>query len=167
MMRSVAVIICTYIKDSPLFLDEMLTSLLNAKLPKDFNLRVYLHVDGLITDKHESVLSKYNIYKRVDSFESIGLARGLNKLINLIEDEDYIFRMDADDIIVHDRFIKQIEFMDENKDIDISGGSIIEFVNCTENHVFERSYPKVNLDDYLLKASPFAHVTVCFRKGFF
>lgn len=166
-MRNIAVIVCTYINDSPCFLDEMLTSLSNAKLPVNCNLRVYLHVDGKVTGKHEDIILKYSIYKRIDSPESIGLARGLNKLINEIENEDYIFRMDSDDIVINDRFIKQIEFMDSNCEIDISGGSIKEFIGKSDCTVFERCYPKENLDDYLLKASPFAHVTVCFRKGFF
>ncbi|MDE1478537.1 glycosyltransferase [Xenorhabdus bovienii] len=166
-MRYIAVISCTYLGDSPAFLDEMLSSVFKAKLPNEVELNFYLHVDGILTKKHEEILSKYNIYKRVDSPYSVGLAHGLNKLILMLENEDYIFRMDSDDICSEDRFVKQISFMDTNSTVDISGGSIEEFIGNTLNIVAKRVYPSSRLENHLLKCSPLAHVTVCFRKGFF
>lgn len=166
-MRSIAIISCTYIKDSPSQLDEMLQSVFSAFLPENIQMRFYLHVDGVLSDLHEDVLSKYNIYKRIDSSLNLGLAKGLNKLISNLECEDYVFRMDADDICLNDRFIKQIKFMDENKNIDFSGGYIKEFIGNIDNIVTTRTYPLKDLPEILFKGSPFAHVTVCFRRCFF
>lgn len=166
-MKHIAIISCTYNGDSPEFLDQMLLSVTTAILPDNITFRIYMHIDGEISSEHETVLNKYNIYKKVRSSSSVGLAHGLNKLISLLEDEIYIFRMDSDDISTNDRFIKQIHFMDKNPDIDISGGSIKEFIGKESNIVSFRSYPTTDLGNHLLKGSPLAHVTVCFRYNFF
>lgn len=166
-MKHIAIISCTYNGDSPEFLDQMLLSVTTAILPDNIAFRIYMHIDGEISSEHEAVLNKYNIYKKIRSSSSVGLAYGLNKLISLLEDEVYIFRMDSDDISTNDRFIKQIHFMDKNPDIDISGGSIKEFIGNESNIVSFRSYPTTDLGNHLLKSSPLAHVTVCFRYNFF
>ncbi|WP_300180642.1 glycosyltransferase [uncultured Aliivibrio sp.] len=166
---NVAVLICTYCKDSNEHLNEMFASVFASDLPTGINVRLYLHIDGEICIEKEKVISNYPIYKILKSSNNVGLAKGLNKLIATIEDESYLFRMDADDLQASDRFINQIEFMEENTGIDFSGGSITEFEGNQLNVVQKRSYPSLQegIISTVSRSSPFAHVTVCFRKGFF
>jgi len=130
-------------------------------------LRMYLHVDGIITSDIENIINEFSFYEVITSTTNVGLARGLNKLILSLKDENYIFRMDADDICCKERFKIQIKFMESHPELDFSGGSIVEFTGEQNNICQKRVYPITALDEYIIKASPFAHVTMCFRRGFF
>lgn len=72
-------------------------------------------------------LKLLNEYKEKDSRikvivneRNIGLAMSLNKAIELAKGE-YLARMDADDISLPDRFIKQVEYMDAHPEIAVVG----------------------------------------------
>lgn len=168
-MRAIAVLTCVYEGEIDSFFEEMLQSLFSANRTENVEIRLYLHVDGAVSSKKHDLIKKYPPYKVVYSEHNVGLAVGLNKLINVREDECYFFRMDSDDLIVADRFIKQIEFMDNNQVLDMSGSAISEFLDIPSNIVAKRTYPKSEEDikRHMLKGSPFAHVTVCFRADFF
>jgi glycosyltransferase involved in cell wall biosynthesis len=76
----------------------------------------------------------------------------------------YIVRIDADDTSPIDRIEKQVEFMNENPDIVISGGKI-QICNHIMQPLNVRSY---NLTDAAVRASlfrysPFAHPAVIYR----
>ncbi len=47
-------------------------------------------------------------YKIIKNKYNMGLAKTLNKLIEVLEDEEYIFRIDADDICRSDRVQKTL-----------------------------------------------------------
>jgi len=166
---NIGVLICTYHRDSNQYLDDMFRSVFSSEIPQDCNLRVYLHQDGEICSEKSDIISRYPIFKILRSEKSVGLAKGLNKLIAVTEDEDYYFRMDADDIQSSDRFVHQIGFMETHPNVDFSGGGIKEFEGDITNVVQERFYPKTQegIVSCISKSSPFAHVTVCFRAGFF
>ncbi|PTO65216.1 glycosyltransferase [Vibrio splendidus] len=166
-VRTIAVISCTYFGDSVAHLDRMLSSVFGALLPENYRLNFYLHIDGKISDEHMATISRFPLFKVITSASSQGLAIGLNKLVDELEGEDYIFRMDADDVCLRERFINQIEFMEQNRCVDLLGGGIFEFIGSENNVVNTRNYPRLDLMGYLEKASPFAHVTICFRNGFF
>ncbi|QYJ95160.1 glycosyltransferase [Shewanella spartinae] len=167
--RNVAFIVCVYNGDNSVFLRESLDSIYSQKLPKCTGLKVYLHVDGDVGEDIESVIKQYPIYKLLRSKKNVGLAKGLNKLIDSLEDEAYIFRMDSDDLCRPNRVIEQINFMDSNGQVDFCGGSISEFIKDKSNAVTTRQYPEnmARIVPTFLTSSPFAHVTICFRGDFF
>lgn len=167
--RSVGFIICVYRGDRVEFLEEMLQSIDEVVLTEGCELRVFLHVDGEISSDCERVIEKAKLYKVVRSAENVGLAIGLNRLIPFLTNEDFIFRLDADDLMRPERIIKQMAFMDKNPQIDFCGGSIDEFNNNKENVVNSRKYPldMKSIKKTFPKSSPFAHVTICFRNDFF
>jgi hypothetical protein len=168
-VRYIAILICIYDGELESNFEQMLVSLTEAITPSDIEMRLYLHIDGEISIAKQSLIDKFSPYKIVCSSENVGLAKGLNKLIDVIEDESYFFRMDTDDLILPHRFIKQVEFMDNNPSIDMCGGGISEFIGHKENIVATRTYPKcsASIKNHMIKGSPFAHVTVCFRNDFF
>lgn len=129
-------------------------------------IKIYLHIDGLISNELRDYIDKSNMfYKIITSKQNLGLSKGLNKLFDALENEKYAFRMDSDDISLNDRIYKQLSFMEENPKIDFSGGSISEFIGEINNIQSVRKYPleMPEIKNSLAKASPFGHVTVCFR----
>ncbi|MFA0038818.1 glycosyltransferase [Vibrio sp. 10N.261.52.A1] len=165
---SVAVLMCIYGGDSITQFKEALESITIKQNAVDESIHVYLHIDGEISKELDEYINRCGlIYKKVVSENNVGLASGLNRLIACLEDERYVFRMDSDDISLPERLLKQISFMDSNPTIDISGGSICEFIMSKDNIVTTRRYPTDHLSiaNVIHKFSPIAHVTVCFRKS--
>lgn len=164
----IAVLMCVYAGDSIENFRQSLKSIYGANVDHDCTLNVYLHIDGVVPKEYEEVLSDFSLFRIVRSEDNVGLAKGLNKLIGCLADEKYIFRMDADDVVIKDRFKKQIAFMESHPEVDFCGGGIQEFVGDGEV-VNIRWYPEEHNEivKYLPKGSPFAHVTICFRQGFF
>lgn len=163
---NIAILMCIYKGDSLDYLKESLESVTLKQENIDLDkVRVYLHVDGDINEEIRNYIDDNSlIYKVLKSEVNVGLAIGLNKLLDVLCDEKYIFRMDADDVSVSDRLFKQISYMEKNPSIDASGGSISEFIGEKTNVVSLRNYPLNKVDIYkkILKASPFAHVTMCY-----
>ncbi len=52
---------------------------------------------------------RHGIHKTVRNESKLGLARSLNRLLDSLEDEDFVFRMDSDDYSHTDRISRQVE----------------------------------------------------------
>ncbi len=89
-------------------------------------------------DKTSDIIRTFND-KRIKYFyrEPVGLARQLNFAIEK-SNAKYIARMDGDDISRKDRLIKQIEFLEKNKDIDIVGTNF--YYIGENNEVISKKY---------------------------
>ncbi|WP_301361561.1 glycosyltransferase [Stutzerimonas nitrititolerans] len=164
---SVAVIISVYFNDQVSHFEQAVSS-----IPTDVEgepVHIYLHVDGALKPDLNAAIDRFKFYKILRSSSNVGLAAGLNKLIASLEDEWLVYRMDSDDINLSNRFKDQYDFMMSNPDVDILGGGIVEFVGGLDNVVFKKNYPENDGDirSKIFKSSPFAHVTVCFRRRFF
>lgn len=162
-----AFLICIYKYDDVEHLKEALHSVKTAADITDYDVRIYIHIDGEVSHEHLAVVEGEEPYKIVKSDNNVGLAVGLNKLIESLEGEDYVFRMDADDICCFERISIQLDYMEANSEVDLIGGAIDEFVGDRSNIVAHRDYPEIAQANYLPKGSPFAHVTICFRGNFF
>ncbi|KAF9658584.1 glycosyltransferase [Tenacibaculum mesophilum] len=166
---TIAFIITVYKKDKLKYFKEAIETIVNQDYGFQ-NINIYLGVDGELSNEVDDYINE-NIkffYKIIKNKENKGLAFTLNRLIETLENEYYIFRMDSDDVCYLDRATKQVNFMEKNPDILISGGAIEEF---SEEHGMQmiRTYPKnsVKAKKYIYKASIFAHPAVCFKKDFF
>lgn len=166
MAVSISVLMSVYNKEIPEYLDSAMKSIWDDQTTKPNE--VVLVKDGPLTkelnsiiDEWETKLSKTLIVVSLD--KNVGLAKALNYGLDRCTGE-LIMRMDTDDISRPFRFGKQLEFMNNNPNIGISGMATSEFYengNRTEN-----IYPSENdlLKSMLHKASPFAHPTVCYRR---
>jgi len=164
----IAFIITVYKNDKLDYFKEVINSIANQDYGFE-NINIYLGIDGELPTNIENYFeNSKQFYKIIKNENNKGLAFTLNRLIDILEDEEYIFRMDSDDICTLDRVSKQVDFMQKYKNISILGGSIEEF--GTDGIVkMTRTYPK-NTDEakkFIAKASIFAHPAVCFRKSFF
>ena len=168
-MSTLSVLMSVYKNDNPFFLNQALTSIWDNQILKPNQLVLVL--DGKLSDRLNEVIDNWvfklgNNLLIVKNRDNIGLTKSLNKGIPHCNSE-YIARMDADDISDSKRFMLQVEFLNMNKNIDVVGGSILEFNH--NNKKFKRIFPR-NQKEILKKiaiASPFSHPTVMFRRKVF
>ena len=82
---------------------------------------------------------------------------------------NYIAVMDTDDISMPDRFQKQVDFLDKNKEIDVVGTFIAEINEKDEVLKELVKFPLTHIEmlRFFKKRDPIAHPTAMFRKSFF
>lgn len=167
MMKKYSVLMSVYIKENPVFFRESMDSMLNQSLKPD---EIVVIEDGKLTKELYEVLDeyelKYKCVKRYVNDNNIGLGLSLKRGVLLCENE-YIARMDTDDIAVLERCERQVDFLNQNKNVSIVGGQICEFVETTNNIVGKRVVPENNdqIQKFMKKRCPFNHMTVMFRKS--
>lgn len=163
-----SVLMSVYKNDSPIFLKEALDSIYEnqLKLPDE----IVIVFDGPLTNELYNVLnefkkSKKNIVKYVSQKENKGLGEAL-KIGTEYCTGDYIFRMDSDDISDKKRFLRQMEFIENHKDVDVVGTDIAEFdLNIKEKTRIRRCPENHNgIVRMCKKRNPMNHVSVCIKK---
>lgn len=161
-----SVLMSVYYKENAVFLRDCLDSIYSSTLRPG---EVILVEDGPLTNELYEVVSHYKEKKalktvRLESNKGLGIA--LN--IGLKECKyELVARMDADDICEPERFMKEYNYLIENKDTVMIGGSIIEYTEDLLTVIGERSVP-VSHEEIINKCylrNPFNHMTVMFRKS--
>ena len=156
----VSVIMSTYNRYD--YLSEAVESILNQTY-KNLELIIVLEKSEN-QDKIEKILTKY-IDKRIKIIKNskkLGFPASLNIGIDAAKGV-YIARMDDDDISLPTRIEKQVIFMEENKDIGISGTAAQTFGIYTNplNVITDPEELKI----ICLLKTPFIHPTVIMRKS--
>jgi glycosyltransferase involved in cell wall biosynthesis len=124
MKLSVLVPVCK--TDKQIF-KECIDSILNQTF-KDFELIVLNDDPKDYQDNYKELLDNYKD-DRIRYFtngDNLGSSASMNKLLNLARCE-YIAICDSDDISLPDRFMKQVTFLDEHKEIDVVSAIIEKF----------------------------------------
>ena len=121
-MKKVSILMPMY--NSEKYITESINSILNQGYE---NIELIIVDDGS-TDLSIKIVEKYSdsrikLYKNI---ENKGLPYTRNKLLNLATGE-YIALLDSDDIALENRIKIQVEFLENNKNIDIVGSSAIIF----------------------------------------
>ena len=167
MTIKIATLLSVYRGDSGHKLSVALDSILQQKLGEDVESRLYVAVDGPVSSEVDCALEmrRPNIYRILRLPSNQGLAAALNALIATLEDEEFVFRMDADDRSEIHRYQIQLDHFYRFPDTDILGTDIIE-VDEAGGCVRRVSYA---LDHgqaltALCRGVPVAHPTVCFRR---
>lgn len=170
-MSRVSVILPVY--NGQEYIEEAVNSVLEQTY-KDFELLCIY--DNGTNDKSPEILKKIASYdNRVKVFnikEKRGLVEALNYGISISQGE-YIARMDADDICMKNRLEKQIEYMDEQRNIDILGTYIDVIGNIDDNakKIYKKCFnSKIDINNNELDAldhTIVAHPTVMMRKNIF
>ena len=112
-------------------------------------------IDSYSSDSRVHVIRESNRMKFVPA---------LNKGLKLASGK-YIARMDGDDIALPDRFEKQVNYLEENKDVAVLGGhmNIIDENDAIKSERLYATTDKAFLK-YAIFRNPIAHPTVMFRK---
>lgn len=165
-----SVAICVYGKDSPIWFDMALDSIVVNQSVKPSE--IVLVVDGPVPESINQVINKYericekNIQLKVIRFsQNKGLGIALKVAIENCSNE-LIARMDSDDIAVQNRFEIQLNNFDINE-MDICGGQIEEFIDESSNIVGRRIVPESDkeLKEFMKIRCPFNHMTVMYKKS--
>ena len=157
-----------YHRDNAVYLKEALNSIFDQSiLPTE----IILVKDGLLSQELNSVIDyfveKYSSVKIVELLDNQGLGRALNEGLKYCSC-DLIARMDADDISMPERFVKQIAFMNSHPDIDCLGTWAIE-IDDDGKEYFRKKMPITHEEclELFKKRDCMIHPTVMFRRSYF
>ncbi|EMX6284613.1 glycosyltransferase [Providencia rettgeri] len=154
-----------YSKENSRHLYECLTSILNnAIIPN----QVVIVFDGPIDSLLKKVVSQFRDILYIDIIElkeNVGLGNALNEGLKHCSN-NWVFRMDTDDLCTPNRFMKQIEYLQENPNISLFGSCTEEFDSSMSNSLGLRKVPTSHneIKQYTKRRNPFNHMTVAFRK---
>lgn len=170
-MSKVAVILPVYKKDKVEYLRLSVESILSQTY-KDCHL--YIGIDGSVSNdliEYLQLLDKRLEVTVIWFEENRGLACVLNDLlyICLKNGYEYIARMDADDISIHDRLEKQMNYLISHPEVDVVGGAITEIDEEGNSRNKTIVYPETPdaCRAFFSKRNPHAHPAVLFKKSFF
>lgn len=161
-----SVLMSLYDKEKPEFLTECFDSLTKQTLLAD---EIILVLDGQINANLQQVVSDFKTQlplKIIALEKNIGLGQALNAGLEQCSNE-WVLRMDTDDICVATRFEQQINFIQNNPTIDVLGGQIIEFEQDISHGKKSRNVPILHDDivNYAKFRNPMNHMTVAFKKS--
>ncbi len=158
-----SVLLSVYEKEKSHYLEKALESLVAQTLPPD---EVVLVQDGAITEGLEAVIATYQHslpIKQIKLKENQGLSKALNAGLQHCKNE-WVARMDTDDIALPERLAVQAETIRNNPELDIVGS----WATTIDEKGTKKTLLKVPLSDARIKklvwSCPMIHPTVCFKK---
>ena len=163
-MEKYSVLMSLYKKEHPDYLRLALDSMLNQTVKPN---EIVLVEDGPLTDELYKVLDEYDDYlTRVKNPTNLGLGLALDKGLEVCRNE-FVARMDTDDISKPDRCEKQLRRFEEKPELSIVGSHIDEFVGDTGNIISQRRVPtdSESIYNFAKKRSAFNHPAVMYRKS--
>jgi glycosyltransferase involved in cell wall biosynthesis len=161
-----SVLMPVYHKESPVHLRQSLDSLAAQTVPAD---EVVIVEDGPLGEPLDAIIAAYKKNLSIVSLRlpvHVGLGAALRAGLYICRGE-YVARMDADDICVPDRFERQMNFLECNREVDVVGSAIAEFEqDCSAPRAI-RLLPAAGpaLLRFAKSRTPMNHVTVVFRKA--
>lgn len=166
-MTQVAVLMALYGGDEVAPFERALLSVLNQSLPDQHTLHVYLGIDGPISPALEAVVDFYSarLHTISRSATNVGLASTLNRLIASRGDEEFFFRMDADDVSLPGRFAAQLAELASRPEIDIIGTAIRECHSDGSSRIVRFASGPEDARRRIDRRVPVAHPTVCMRRN--
>ncbi len=159
----VSVLMCVF-NEQPGFLRESIDSIL-AQTFRDFE--VVLVDDG--SDRSETIelLAQYRDRdERLQIVRAVhqGLTKSLNAGLKLCQG-DYVCRHDSDDWSEPSRFLKQVTFLDRNREVGIVGSNVV--LHCTNgDSLWATGFPEnaAQIKNAFLTENPFCHGATMFRR---
>ena len=156
-----------YYKEKPEYLQLALESVINQTVKPN---EIVLVEDGKLTEELQAVITKYqqnypDIFKTYALQQNQGLGKALNFGMQKCSNE-FIARMDTDDIAEPCRFELQIKEFAQDKELMLCGGQIAEFADKPTEITSYRSVPRKHNEilNFAKKRNPFNHMTVMFKK---
>tara|TARA_B100001939_G_scaffold345323_1_gene361609 strand:+ start:538 stop:1323 length:786 start_codon:yes stop_codon:yes gene_type:complete len=160
-----SLLLSIYKKNTNEELNRCFDSIRNQKyIPEE----IILVIDGLIDESVFFDIKKWSEVLPIKTFNletNMGLAYALNYGIKLCTN-DWVFRMDIDDVCANDRFLKQINIINSNPSIDILGGNILcfeSFPNFFSGRIVPNTYKKILR--FMKYRNPINHPTVFFDRN--
>jgi glycosyltransferase involved in cell wall biosynthesis len=128
---------------------------------------IILVIDGPVEESVFFDIKKWSEVLPIKIFRldaNMGLAYALNYGMKLCAN-DWVFRMDIDDVCAKGRFIKQINIINSNTEIDILGGNILcfeSFSNFFSGRTVPSTFKKIR--KFMKFRNPVNHPSVFFNR---
>ena len=168
MPNKYSVLMSVYNKENPIYLRESMQSIYAQTLPTD---DFVLVCDGPLNDELDQIIDemKQKFQERLHVYrlaENKGLGIALNYGMQKCKNE-YIARMDSDDISRVDRCELQMETFTRYPDISVLSGTINEFELVPNKSTGKRKLPSnyESIKLYSRKRNPINHPCVMFKKS--
>lgn len=163
-----SVLMSVYKGEKTEYFKPSMDSVLSQSLLPD---EIILIRDGMVYEELQEAIDFYlkkfpSLFSYYPFDENRGLGLALAYGVEHSKN-NLIIRMDTDDICEHDRFEKQINYLNEHEDVSVLGGQIYEFIDNPEEIYDKREVPITNdkISKFLKKRNPFNHMTVAYRKN--
>jgi len=163
-----SILISIYHKERAEYFDRCMQSIWDEQIMKPNE--IILVQDGYLTEALYKIISQWkeklgSQFKTIVLEENVGLGQALNEGLKHCSN-NWIARMDTDDIAMPDRFEKQSCYLKNHPEIDVLGSWISEFDDSPQNTSGERTLPGTHHDivQYAKYRNPINHMTVMFRK---
>ena len=164
-----SVLISIYYKEKPEHFDACMKSIWDQQTLKPTE--IILVEDGPLTVELYESISLWQgrlqqTLRVIKLEENVGTGKAKNIGLQHCQYE-IVSIVDTDDISVSDRFEKQMQCFEADRDLVILGGQITEFVDDISSPSGMRVVPLDNqaLRDYAKKQSPFNNMTISYRKS--
>lgn len=143
---------------------------IDSVLNQDYKNFELICIDDSSTDNSRLILEEYQkVENRIHFYQNpqqLGIALSLNKGIHFARGE-FIARIDGDDIWMdQSKLLKQIEFLNKNKDHVVVGTSC-RIIDRSNNVIgfLKQTQKNEEIERKIFFRNPFIHSTVCFRKS--
>lgn len=166
-MSTISVLLPIYYKESTTIIKKCLDSMLEQTVRPD---EIVCALDDPSTPEIEETIDSYAINQGIKIVKCYcKRGSGLGAVLNtgvLNCSCDYIARMDADDIAVHERLEKERDFLNRNPGIDVVGSNIAEFETSPEEIIAYRNVPDNDNDckKMLKRRDPINHMAAMYRR---
>lgn len=164
-----SVLLSLYHKENPLALEQCFQSIWKDQTIQPNE--IILVLDGPVGKELTQCVEKWQqvigqSLQVIPLNQNIGLGKALNEGLKHCSNE-WVFRMDTDDICLPDRFEKQIQFIQHNPNVVLFGGQILEFDQTPNDSAVIKSVPTTHDDikEFAQKRCPFNHMTVAYKRS--
>jgi len=161
-----SVLMSVYNLENHRFLEKSLESItINQQIKPD---EIVIVEDGIIG---KDLLNVIELYKKnfniisVKNDINLGLGKSLNKGLKYCSNE-WVFRMDSDDISKPNRFYEQIKFIKKNPEVVVFSSNINEFKDYPDDLKRFRKVPAdyKKILSFSVRRNPINHMSAVFRK---
>lgn len=151
--------------NSEKFLNESIKSILSQTF-SDFE---FIILDDWSSDKSEEIIKSFSDSRIIflKNFENKWISFSRNLLLKKAKWR-FIAFMDSDDISLKNRFQKQIEFLEKNKNYQICGTNL-SFIDSNWKEIFQKKFPEnfEKIKKSLIFRNPMAQNTIFMEKKIF
>lgn len=167
-LPSYSVLMSVYSGERPDNFSSAVSSMLDQTVPPD---QFVIVCDGPLGDELNTVLDGFlkadtsGLFDVVRLRENMGLGKALSLGLDACRN-DYIARMDSDDIAFSNRCELQLAEM-ANCNLQLISGTVLEFAGDTDNVISARKVPATQSEiiSFSKKRNPFNHPCVMFEKS--
>ena len=163
-----SVLMSVYYKEQPEFLKKAIQCMLEQTiLTNDF----VIVKDGKLTEELEEVITYFtkqypDLFNIIPLKENVGLGPALKIGIEKCKNE-WIARMDLDDICLKNRCEEQIKIAQKHPELNLIGTNVEEFIDDIDNVISHVVLPETNeeIRKFARKRCPFRHPSIFYKKS--